>query len=154
MDNNINTNTQPTVPHSPYMKYLLIVLAVLLLFAAAVFGFKYFGSESQPAVSSAPTATPQLPSPTPVRVYVDTAKGTITAIDSQNLTLKTEEAIKTYSLSKLRFVLKVTSGTLEAGNAQITSAKADDIKIGQEVTITLTKGTTDVIDIFITKDNQ
>ena len=132
---------------------LFLVLLLVLLF-----GLGFFVIRSQrTTVAPAPRTSQIQASPTPViistpiPVPITTVRGMITSVTATSLTVTSPAATKNIPISQTVDVQRVTSGTLEGGNAKTVQAATSDLKNGQEVFVIIDKDTSAVRSIFILK---
>lgn len=142
-------------------KIIIIVVAVLIV---GGLGWVIFNS-NKPSTPQNQATTPvntndrsiSLASPTaspiskPVPVTIATARGTVSAVSSSSITIKAATGDVTATFPANVDVQKLTSGTLEKGDAKTSPAKVEDIKVGQEVLLVLNKGTSQARSLLIIK---
>lgn len=121
---------------------LLTIAVVVLSVTILVFALGKGVSRKNSAQTQAPTQPPSSTSTTSSQPNdVATARGTVTAVSNESLTINTGSGLQTFSMAKLRDVQKVVSGTLEANNGRIDQASTSALKVGQELVVIASKDT-------------
>lgn len=140
-------------------KNTLIIIVVLSVLGAAAFILIYYFQQSQNQVSrkeNLPVQQPLIsPTPTPVSkpapVTINTVQGTIKSVSSSSVTLDVSGKNQTFSISGTKDFQKITSGTVEAGDAKTAPSSASELKVGQKVLIIHEIGSTSAKAVYIIK---
>lgn len=123
-------------------KTLIIATVAVMVVAVVLLGTSLFipgGTKptSAPADNSQSAQDSQTVSPTVTAapVPIGTFRGTVASISAVSISVKGEFDTKTFSLSANLNVVRLTSGTLERGDAKTEQANASSLTIGQEVLV-------------------
>lgn len=153
---------QPDMPNPDIKKtrkwlILIVVLAICLLGAVSV--LIYQNKKMAPEVVKSPPTSSQIKlTPQPL----DFSSGTVVSITENQLTIKSGDQEKTFTLPSKVIVQKTslasssaiaTNGqniaTISGSNTNLTTVQLSDIKIGQRVYLLMDKGKTEVKSILI-----
>jgi len=130
-------------------------IIVLVIIVAAVLALKNYQKSSSPYSPKPANSILTAPIPSPVSkpapVQITTARGIISSLSGSNLVASISGQPVTYSLSGTKDFQRVTSGTVEKGDAKTAPSTLSDLKVGQEVLIITPISSTQARSVYIIK---
>ena len=139
----------------PGKNILVLIISAAVISFIVIIGIYYSQNSKKPEPALPKTVSIPSPTPTPVSkpapVTINTVTGTITALSSSSLTIDAGGKLQVFSISGTKDFQKITSGTIEAGDAKTAPSSASELKVGQKVFIIYNIGSTAAKSIYIIK---
>lgn len=137
-----------------------VIIAAIVLSLAVLFGLLWFllkpaGAPTNNSQSSTSTTKPKstnpksTTNPNPPSIQITSLQGKVTAVGNGSLTVDSQGKSQTLNIKDTKDIQKLSSGTLQAGNAKTGQATISDVKVGSQVMLVLDKDTTNVRTILI-----